>query len=170
MKRFLSLVLSVLFVFQLGNASCDAASHYRSNVQNYNMGATPQGQPVIVMQPSPYIPQQQPVINITQPEPTPQQHNITINPPTIHQDLKMKVDATPTGDKIAGWLRTVFYLLLAALGSVVVYHLWPVIKLVWVPIKLAGGGIRWVSNGIDSVWATFAKWGGSLRNVFSFSV
>ena len=169
MKRFLSLVLSALFVFQLGNASCDAASHYRSSAQNYNMGATTQGQPVIVMQPSPYIPQQQPIINVTAPEPTPQQHNITINPPTIHQDLKMKVDATPTGDKIAGWLRTVFYLLLAALGSVVIYHLWPTIKLVWGTLKLVSGGVSWINSGISSVVATFAKWGDSLKNVFSFS-
>ena len=102
MKRFLSLVLSALFVFQLGNASCDAVSHYRGNVQNYNMGSTPQGQPVIVMQP----------------DPTPQ--NIIIQQPEIKPDLKMKVDATTIGDKISGWIKCVFWLLLSGVAVGVV--------------------------------------------------
>ncbi len=123
MKRFLSLVLSALFVFQLGNANCDARSQYISNVQNYSMGATPQGQPVIVMQPSPYIPQQQPIINVTAPEPTPQ--HITIQQPEIKQDFKMKVDATTTADKLWSWLK---FALTLALGYVVLNASWPIIK------------------------------------------
>ena len=124
MKRFLSLVLSTLFVFQLGNASCDAASHYRNNPSNYSMGATPQGQPMVIMQASPYVPQQQPIINVTAPEPTPQ--HITIQQPEIKQDFKMKVDATTTADKLWSWLK---FALTLVLGCAVLKTILPAVTL-----------------------------------------
>ena len=85
------------------NVGCDAASHYRNNPSNYSMGATPQGQPMVIMQPSPYIPQQQPVINFTAPEPTPQ--SITIQQPEMKPNFNVKVDATTFADKLWSWLK-----------------------------------------------------------------
>lgn len=145
MKRFLSLVLSALFVFQLGNASCDAASHYRSSVQNYNMGVTPQGQPMVIMQASPYIPQQQPIINVTATEPTPQ--NITIQQPEMKPNFNVKVDATTFADKLWSWLKIA---LAAAAICVTANMCWPVIKFV-----------TGISNPLDTVkgWGESAvKW------------
>ena len=145
MKRFLSFVLSALFVFQLGSASCNAASHYRSNLSNYSMGAAPQGHPVIVMQPSPYIPQQQPIINVTAPEPTPQ--NITIQQPEMKPNFNVKVDATTTADKLWSW----FKITLAAAAICVTANIcWPVIRF-----------FTGISNPLDTVkgWGEGAvKW------------
>ncbi len=120
MKRFLSLVLSALFVFQLGNANCDAVSRWDERkvicADVYGKSLQPQG---LI---APYIPQQQPIINVTAPEqpapvvnvtPTPQ--NITVQSPAVN--IK-KVDATTWGDKVAGWLKCAWWLLLA--GAVVV--------------------------------------------------
>ena len=144
MKRFLSLVLSALFVFQLGNASCDAASHYRNNPSNYSMGATPQGQPMVIMQPSPYIPQQQPIINVTA-EPTPP--NITIQQPEMKPNFNVKVDATTFADKLWSWLKIA---LAAAAICVTANMCWPVIKF-----------FTGISNPLDTVkgWGEGAiKW------------
>ena len=179
MKRFLSLVLSALFVFQLGNASCDAASHYRSNPSNYSMVATPQGQPMVIMQASPYVPQQQPIINVTAPEPTPQQHNITIQPPEIKQDFKMKVDATTTADKLGSWLKIALGL---ALGYVVLNACWPAIQVltgISNPMETVKGwgknAVKWVKgiwnegeeetlsrNDAENVNSSESWWGASL--------
>ena len=148
MKRFLSLVLSALFVFQLGNASCDAASHYRNNPSNYSMGATPQGQPMVIMQPSPYIPQQQPIINVTAPEPTPQ--NITIQQPEMKPNFNVKVDATTFADKLWSWLKIA---LAAAAICVTANMCWPVIKFftgISNPLETmqgwGEGAIKWVKG------------------------
>lgn len=94
MKRFLSLVLSALFVFQLGNASCDAGSQWDKRKV---ICADIYGNSV----------QPQPIINITAPESTPQ--NITVQAPVNIE----KVDATTLGDKISGWVKCALWVLLA---------------------------------------------------------
>lgn len=112
MKRFLSLVLSALFVLQLGNANCDAASHYRDNVQNYSMGATPQDQPRMIMQASPYVPQQhsQPA----RPYCPQNQPTQTVIIPEYVQPLPRK-----NGSEKKSVLSSVFSILLTVLSTVV---------------------------------------------------
>ena len=149
MKRFLSLFLSALVTLQAVNIRCDAASHYRNTAPNYNSaGGAYHGQPVMIMQSPPYIPQQQPIINVTAPEPTPQ--HITIQQPEIKQDFKMKVDATTTADKLWSWLKIALVL---ALGYVVLNASWPIIKIftgISNPVETVKGwgknAVKWVKG------------------------
>lgn len=126
MKRFLSLVLSALFVFQAGNASCDAGSKWDER----KVPVQPRGLFV------PYIPQQQPIINVTAPEqpapvvnvaPTPQ--TIAIQQPEMEQYFNIKVDETTTADKITSVLKCAGYLFLAVVGGWILVKLWPLLSL-----------------------------------------
>lgn len=104
MKRFLSLVLSALFVFQLGNASCDAISHLKTEATSKCQDQRPYSVMAQESYCSPYIPKQpSPVINLTT---TPQ--TITVQSPV---NIK-KVDATTLGDKISGWVKCALWVLL----------------------------------------------------------
>lgn len=111
MKRFLSLFLSVLILFQIENISCDAESHYRS-VPNFNLSAAYQ----VPVQ----APQNQPVINVTMPP-----QNITIHQPEVKHNFAVKVDGTTTADKLWSWLKLTFAI---ALGYVALNTCWPIIK------------------------------------------
>lgn len=144
MKRFLSLVLSALFVFQLGIA-CDAASQWdKRNVICVDVsGKSVQPQGLIV----PYIPQQPPIINVTTPQPIPQQHNIAIQQPEMKPNFNVKVDATTTADKLWSWLKIA---LTVALGYAALKTFWPVVAF-----------FTGLSNPIDTVkgWGEGAvKW------------
>lgn len=132
MKRFLSLVLSALFVFQLGNASCDAGSQWDKRkvicADIYGNSVQPQVFTVPVSQ-------QQPIINVTAPEqpapvvnviPTPQ--TIAIQQPEMEQYFNIKVDATTTADKVTSALKCAGYLFLAVGGVWLAVKLWPLLK------------------------------------------
>lgn len=132
MKRFLSLFLSALVTFQAVNIRCDAASHYRNTAPNYNsVGGAYQGQPVMIMQSSPYIPQQQPVINVALPEQSAPVVNVTPTPQsvTVQSPVNIKkVDATTVGDKIVGWVKCVLYILIAGAAFVSLHGLFGSLK------------------------------------------
>ena len=147
MKRFLSLVLSALFVFQLGNASCDAGSQWDKRkviCADVNLNAV---QPQVFTVPVP-VSQQQPIINVTTPEPTPQ--SITIQQPEMKPNFNVKVDATTKADKLFSWLKIA---LTVALGYAALKTFWPVVKFfTGIPNPLdtvkgwGEGAVKWVKG------------------------
>lgn len=172
MKRFLSLVLSALFVFQFGNASCDAGS-------NWDARKVPVQQRGLFV---PYIPQQQPIINVTAPEPTPQ--NITIQQPEMKPNFNVKVDATTFADKLWSWLKIA---LAAAAICVTANICWPVIKFftgISNPLDTVKGwgegAVKWVKgiwnedgeetsadSDIEKLGADRSSSGGTINNILT---